>query len=379
MFKNSLLKVLLLLIIVVVLNCRDTIAPENNKVRLLWKKELPSESPVATPSAGFTISSNTLYFADTYSKFYSIGLGGDRLSEFKMSKGSITGVPVIRENLVVVGTSTAGAAPGYARLFALNKSTLETVWVKDNFVWHAVPAIDEVHVYCTDFEKAYAFDKASGQEVWSQTIFGKNVYNPVIDGDRLYFATGSIFQQDGYLYCLNKLTGEIVFQDTLPYMESRSQIGGSSAGVEIWGNCVYVPADNRYIYCFDKVTGKLKWKFLADAPIQTPPRISAGILYTGSLNRTCYAINAETGVLIWSYQTVGSIRRDPPRFYREYVLFVSGAILIFDKKSGDLITELTARTGAYGYFAAAWHTDGKIFAGGYDKNSNIEFIFAYQF
>lgn len=369
---------LLLCVVVSTMSCRDTNAPSAGGVELLWKRDL-NLIQIANASAGITVDGNALYFADTYSKFFKIGTDGKGLREYDVRTGSTFGVPVIDGGLVVVGVSAWGANTGAAHLYALNKETLETVWAKHNFVWHPVPAIDESYVYCTEYYKVYAFDKNSGAEIWNTDVFGKNVYNPVIDGDRLYFATGAIFQEDGYLYCLNKLSGEIVFQDTLPYMESRSQFGGSPVGVEVWQDYVYVPAHNRYLYCFDKDDGALRWKFLADAPLFTPARVFDGIVYTGSLNRTCYAINAKSGDLIWSYQTVGSIDRNPPQFYQDYVLFESGDILIFEKNSGKLVAELTPRNGLYSYFTAAWHSDGKIFTTGFDKNTRKKYVFAYQF
>ena len=320
MFKKALL-ILLFFITIINLNCRDTTPPHWGPVELLWKKELPVQSSTAYASAGITIDGDFLYFADTYSRFYKIGTNGKGLMQTSLPNGSSFGVPVIWEDLVVVGSSNSGSNPGHARLYVFNKITLETAWVKGNFTWHAIPAIDEEYVYCTDLDKVYAFEKINGDEVWSQTIFGKNVYNPIIDGECLYFATGSIFQMDAYLYCLNKHTGAIVFQDTLPYMEDRGQFGGSAAGVAVWEDYIYVPADNRYVYCFNKNTGDLVWKFLADAPLETPARVSDDIVYTGSLNRTCYAINTKTGDLKWSYQEVGSIDHNPPQFYKNYVLF----------------------------------------------------------
>ena len=359
-----------LLTVITAQTCGFITGPEDSQLHLLWKKELPVESTIAFPS-GIAIDGNTLYFADDYSKMYMINTDGSGFKEAHLPNGSTFGVPVIWGNLVVVGTSNAGPIVRYAGIYAFNKLTLETMWAKTHFIWTGVPAIDEMYVYATDLDKVYAFDKTSGRQVWSQTIFGKNVYNPVIEGGRLYFATGSIFKRDGYLYCLDKYNGEIVFQDTLPYMPDRSQFGGSPAGVEIWRDYVYVPADNRNLYCFNKHTGALVWKFLADAPMETPPRLSEGIVYTGSLNRTVYAINAKTGVPLWSYQARASIGSNAPQFYKNYVLLEDQNILIFDKKSGKLIVKGGSA------FSAVWNMDGQIFAGGYKGDKS--YIFAYQF
>jgi outer membrane protein assembly factor BamB len=368
----------LILSLVVNIACTEPDLQEDEGL-LLWKRDL-NQIQIAFASAGITIDNNFLYFADSYNRLFKIKTDGNELTGFNIQNGSTFGVPVILDSIVVVGTSSNGANSGTAHLYVLNKKTFDVIWSKHNFWWHIVPAIDEFHIYCTDWDKVYVFDKITGQEVWTKEIFGKNTYNPVVEDDRLYIATGSVFKEDGYLYCLNKFSGEVIFQDTIPLIEENDQqFGGSGAGAQIWNDYIFVPSENRYLYCFNKSNGELVWKFLADAPLQTPASVSDGIVYTGSLNSTCYAINVETGGLIWSYQTFGSIGRNPPQFYNNYVLFESGAILIFDKYSGDLVLELTGRTGKYGYFTAAWNFDGKFFATGFDKVTDKKYVFAYQF
>jgi eukaryotic-like serine/threonine-protein kinase len=149
--------------------------------------------------------------------------------------------------------------------------------------------------------------------------------------------------------------------------------------VEVWNNYIYLPADNRNLYCFNKETGDSIWAFKMDATSYTPARVSDGIVYTGTLNRTCYAVDAITGNLVWSYQTVGSINQIPPQFYGDRVAFISGAIIICDKKNGNLIADISTRTGGkYEYFSAIWDTDGKMYLTGYNTNSE-HFVLVHQF
>ncbi len=180
-----------------------------------------------------------------------------------------------------------------------------------------------------------------------------------------------------YIVSINRMV-VLYIRIPCPIMEDRSQWGGSNSGITIWNNYIYVPSQNRYIYCFDKLTGKLIWRFLADAPMRTPPRVKDGILYTGSLNRTCYAIDATEGKLIWSYMTDGSINRIAPQFYKDYVCFTSGAALIFHRGSGNLLLELRPAYGHYGFFSAKWNDDGVLFGTGWEENSQALMVFAYQ-
>ena len=338
-------------------SCISPTESETNNLELLWKTYLKDRA-----SAGIISESNNIFF-QTDTKLYKLDKTTLELSSFSESGGTLFGLPAIDNNTIY--TSSGGLVE------AFDKETLSRKWYQAGFAWIPMIAVDEIRLYGTAENTTFALDKETGSVIWQNNdIVGKSAFNCKVDGERLYFATGGIHREDGYLYCLNKNTGEIIFQNTLPYMESRSQFGGSTTGVEIWGEYIFIPSDNRNIYCFNKTDGSLVWEFLADSPMETPSIVSEGILYTGSLNRTCYAIDASTGELIWSFQTVGSIRRIVPQFFKNYVMFISGAILIFDKYSGKLIADVSQKTGEdYGYFTALWDTDGKIYCTGYEEST----------
>lgn len=364
------LSLIIISILVCVSSCTSSTEPENSKLKFLWSQFFGNAL-----TAGITNDDEYLYFqlSSYNNKLMKIKKDGTGLEEYEYSAGTVFGVPVVDSKYVYAGNL-------FGTVDVFHKDSLNLIWSKQGLQWTSIVSIDEARAFCTGENEVYGLDKFTGSEIWKTEVFGKSIYNSVIDGDRLYLATGSIHRQDGYLYCLNKYDGSIIFKNTLPYMESRSQFGGSSAGVEVWNNYVYIPSDNRNIYCFNKTDGSLVWEFLADSPMITPPRVSDGILYTGSLNRTCYALDALTGTLKWSYQTVGSINRDQPQFYKNYVMFMSGAMLIFDKSSGNLIADISPRTGdKYGYWVGFWDKDGKIYTGGFEESSQNHILLAFQF
>jgi len=355
--------------------CGDLNAPGDGGMKLLWKKELPhsASDPIA-------LDDDRIYFGDNGRTFYMLRTDGALLKTFDMGNGAAFGVPQIDEELVAIGTTQAGTG-GHrvAHLHVLNKITLEPLW-EELFAWQVNVAMDENRVYATTDGWAFAFDKSNGRQIWQRETFGRNVFNPALDGDRIYFATGAKHRRDGYLYCLEKSTGNLVFQDTLQYIKSQGQFGGSLSGVTVWKDFVYVPGDNRFLYCFNKHDGSLVWRFLADSPMETPARISDGIVYTGSLNRTAYAINALTGELVWSFMNAASLRNNPPQFYKDYVLFNStGGLYIFEKHTGERIINMSNGNGPFGFFSTAWAADGKIYATGYENLSQKDYLFACQF
>lgn len=371
MIKNILLP---LFFGTIFIGCNSLIGPEDSNPKLLWKQYLDGQA-----SSGFVTDDDYLYFQTSYSygqpeHLFKVKKDGSSVKKYNCRQGATDGVPVIYNDMIYTG-SDDGA------IYALKKDNLELVWSKQGmFIWTTCLSVDESNLYVTEENKVHAFNRITGDKVWSTEMSGRNPYNSRVDGDRLYFATGLIFKQDGYLYCIDKQNGKIIYQKTLPYMESRGQWGGAGTGVEIWNDYIYVPSFNRNLYCFNKNDGSLVWEFLADSPMETPPRVSDGILYIGSLNRTCYAIDAATGKQIWSYQTVGSIRRDPPQFYSDKVMFMSGAMLIFNKKDGKLIADFSSRTGDdFGYWNAFWDKDGKIYSTGYEEKTQKDVLLSHQF
>jgi len=371
MRNNLFLKILMFCYLSI--NCSNPVGPENDRLKLLWQRDF---DPKGGAPSDITIDGNYLYFQNSAlinGRLYKLSKDNKELQSYISSVGNSFGAPSIDDSNVYAGT--AGGS-----FYAVNKATMKPVWEKYGFNWVAVGSVDESHTYVTEENEIHCYDKNNGNEIWKQTVFGKNFYNPAIENNRLYFATGFGFKQDGYLYCLDKYDGSIIFQDTIPYMESRAQFGGSGSGVAIWNNYVFIPANNWYLYCFNKNNGALIWKFLADSPMENVPRISDGILYIGSLNRTCYAIDAATGKLIWSVQTTASIARFPTSFYGDYVLFPTlGAFLVLNKNTGESIVYKTSSTSNYSFVNAVFDKDGKIYASGGSNDPKTRVLLCYQF
>jgi outer membrane protein assembly factor BamB len=147
----------------------------------------------------------------------------------------------------------------------------------------------------------------------------------------------------------------------------------------VWNNRVFVSGDNKIFYCFNKNNGDSLLSFKADAPIRVTPKVSDDKVYFGTLNRTCYALDANTGEFKWSYQGGGSILFEPS-FYQNYVMFkASGALLVLDKNSGKELFKMSDSTTKFDFENAYWDADGKIYAGGYRNSDQQPILIAYQF
>lgn len=82
--------------------------------------------------------------------------------------------------------------------------------------------------------------------------------------------------------------------------------GNSSYGQpSIVGGRVFVGSDTGFVYSLDAKSGCVHWSFTANAGVRTAPTVGPGtgadrfLLYFGDIKANVYAVNAETGALVW--------------------------------------------------------------------------------
>jgi outer membrane protein assembly factor BamB len=55
------------------------------------------------------------------------------------------------------------------------------------------------------------------------------------------------------------------------------------------------------VYALNASTGVLLWSYATGAPVESSPAVANGVVYVGSGDYNLYALNASTGVLLWNY------------------------------------------------------------------------------
>lgn len=138
-----------------------------------------------------------------------------------------------------------------------------------------------------------AFNRTSGQAVWSLSLQNGVEGGATLDGNQLFFGANN-----GKFYSVNVQTGKTLWQYDLNSESLTKPL--------VQGSFVYHVTGNNTLYSFDKKTGRSLWIKTNAAKSnmairgQTAPVYEKGILYLGFSDGSFAAINAQNGRELWS-------------------------------------------------------------------------------
>jgi outer membrane protein assembly factor BamB len=160
----------------------------------------------------------------------------------------------------------------------------------------------------------YAIDATSGAQKWKFETKGWVVSSPAIASGTVYFES-----YDGNFYAVDAATGQLKWKfvtggerhyigthihylqpaaEAMPdpwdfYLSSPSVVNG----------VVYFGSGDKNVYALDANSGVLKWKFQTGDVVHSSPAIANGTLYIGSWDTYLYALDAATGKEQWRFKT----------------------------------------------------------------------------
>ena len=179
--------------------------------------------------------------------------------------------------------------------------------------WPGLSA-DDQFVYVSYGTGIAAYDVIEGREAWQYTpseskapIFAP----PSVQDGRIVIgdygvsggllSPGNTFTLHGLTIADQKAISENWTQGDLAndrYVGEALQVGGVA----------YVPTSDFSVLAVDIETGAELWRFETDeGAVWGQPTLHEGTLYISSLDRHAYAINADTGDLVWSSEVAGAV------------------------------------------------------------------------
>ena len=233
--------------------------------------------------------------------------------------------------------------------------------------WSGGAISGEALIIGTEDGTVLAVDKVEGTTVWVQGLRGENeldraVYGiPAVSGDNVF-----VGGYDSILYAYDT-EGQERWQEPL----GGRIVGGPAVagGLVIAGVALDEAEGGRQgaLYAFETDTGDSAWSFPTDGPIWSPPAVSAGTVYFGTLGKAIFAVSVDNGQEMWRFETGGAVVASP--------LIADGRVYVGDFDS--VFYALNAQTGAFvwrfdgaerWYWAKAIAHQGIIFAPSLDGN-----------
>ncbi len=207
--------------------------------------------------------------------------------EYDLSAGTANGAPIIADSIVIAGTMRG-------ELHAVRLTDGKKIgWVSLGDAIHGTPAISGSTVFVpltNSRESVVAFDLTEGRPKWKQSCGDVETSLLLADG-RLYGGT-----TEGSLFCLEPVSGAVHWVFSLPENRTRKGIRSSPAA---WKSLVMFGADNGCLYALDAATGKVQWKYQADAPIVAPVAADSSLVVVGTTGGTVLALDPATGNERW--------------------------------------------------------------------------------
>jgi len=130
-------------------------------------------------------------------------------------------------------------------------------------------------------------------------------FPPVLCGRSLF-----LLKNNGALYRVSRLTGEVRWKRKLGYLAAASPACD--------GRTVYAVLLQRgkgiragRVVALNAATGRTRWSRKIRSRVESSPVLASGRLYFGSEDGTLYAIRARDGALRWRYRANGAIKGGP--------------------------------------------------------------------
>lgn len=232
-----------------------------------------------------------------------------------------------------------GANPKYlgvvsgAKLYMLDRADGRLLWSRDlGSAPSSGPALTQDYAYValmTGRIEGYRLDDPSVQP-WYYQSKGRTYLQPTTTGQVVSWPTS-----EGCLYVSRANDPNVLFR-----LETGDDIVTSPAESEPH---LYIASLDGYLYCVDELTGREEWRYSTGFPIVSSPAVVDKTAYVASLEPTIHAVDAETGAEQWL--VYGASHFAARGKNRVYASDDHGNVLALDGKTGEKLGQLKVGTG----------------------------------
>lgn len=230
-------------------------------------------------------------------------------------------------------------------VYSLNPSSGAVNWgfpdkSSNQVIFYAPPLVTDDAVYVGDLANDFhKLDRSTGQEQWVFTGSKGFYLGQAAEMSGVVYAPCN----DGSLYAIDESSGALLWSfATGHYLWSQPQVTEGR---------IYIGSMDHYVYALD-TNGDELWSTELSGAVTGAPLLSddSNVLYAGSLGKQVYALDADSGTPLWTFDADNSVWGN--------MLLVDGSLL-FSDDSGKIYA-VDAGSGT-----AVWQTEytGEIIGG----------------
>jgi FOG: WD40-like repeat len=188
-----------------------------------------------------------------------------------------------------------------AGIYVLNTNNGDELWNSTIAPFLVSPIVTNGVIYAGSSDgNVYALNANSGDKLWNYTTGASKPPSPWA-GDVLAYSDSQdghlasilyAYSQNGNLYALNAITGEKLWNQTVPI----NSYPFNPPSPVVADNVVYVGSGGGNLYAFDANNGDKLWNYTIESANNTAlsaPSIVNGVLYT-SANNNVYALRVSS-------------------------------------------------------------------------------------
>jgi len=317
-------------------------APNTNNIEWIF-------STGSTVTSSPAVAYGMVYFGDHDGRFYALNASSGEIVWIYDTRNYIYSSPAVADGVVYFGSTSRFYALDayngrliwsfddgtclspkvingivYVQLFnlgfvAFNAINGDVLW-SNSEVYSWYPAISEgkviVHKYSSPYEyHTMALNALTGEIIWDQIITGDQPAATITSNKVIVTSHGNYYGiHECRIYAFDLSSGRMIWSVSLPWQYVPCLYTVPSVG---YGK-IYVPngIDGK-LYAFEEDTGALTWIANIESVGHhlSTPAIADGKVFIGSPNGKVYALNAETGEIVWYYTTGGRVHSSPAVAY----------------------------------------------------------------
>ncbi len=288
------------------------------------------------------------------------GQGHDKVFAVDTSDGQIiwsnyTGPgyvgPVIDNDVIYIGSCTHGEDPDNEYMYAFDRYTGDQIWSVPIYggIAESVQYDDNKIYFCSSFggKTIYALNKDDGSIDWTYyTGFNDCCNKPMLKDNALYVAVFDYFEDFG-----NYFDGELIKLDTT----DGSKIWKITLSAGPWDNSITSDSDGRLFLAlygeytmnaYSEYDGSLLWTYPLHGYSLSFNAYHNGVVYISDTSGYVYALDSTDGTLIWENKIGNCIDISSPTISGGLIFIgtrdgSNGAFFALEESTGEILWKYT--------------------------------------